>query len=126
MIQFNCAVFVTAGVLAVASQAAAAESTYTQAPNATATTVTVVQDRERRHRQIHYGDLDLSSPQGLRTLNTRIRAAVRYVCPRGDSRNLESVAGVRECRTMATDDAMLQVQQLASLQGAPLSAGVKR
>ncbi len=126
MIHFNRAVLVTAGVLAMASQVAVADSTFTHAPIATVATVTVAKDRQPLYRQVQYGDLDLSSPKGMKTLNTRIRAAVRYVCPREDPRKLESIASVRKCRMMATDEAMLQVQRLASPQGGTLSAGIKR
>ena len=122
MYNLKRAPLLAAGLLLAASQPVVAETADATAAAATGTTVTVSLNRDQLHKLVSYGDLDLSSPQGMSTLNTRIRSAV---CPREDTRDLQRLNGVRQCREMATEGAMLQVQQLASLQKAPLSAALK-
>jgi len=109
--------FLAAGLLLAAAQPVFAENAET--------TVTVSPDREQIHRLVSYGDLDLSGPQGMNTLNKRIKSAVYAVCPREDTRDLQRLNGMRQCRHSATEVALLQVQQFASLEKAPLSAALK-
>jgi UrcA family protein len=125
MYNLKRAPLLAAGLLLAASQPVVAETADPTAAAATGTTVTVSLNRDQLHKLVSYGDLDLSSPQGMSTLNTRIRSAVYAVCPREDTRDLQRLNGVRQCRETATEGAMLQVQQLASLQKAPLSAALK-
>ena len=117
------------GLLLAAAQPVFAENADTTATYATATTVTVSLDREQIQRLVPYGDLDLSSPQGMNTLNMRIKSAVHAVCPREDTRDLQRLNGLRQCRQEAIEGAMLQVERLASLReaapSAPLSAALK-
>lgn len=125
MYHLKHAPLLAAGLLLVAAQTVVAENAETHGKNATAATVTVSLDRERIQRRVSYRDLDLSSPQGMSTLYARIRSAVHAVCPREDTRDLQRLNEMRQCRWSAAEEGMRQVQRLASLQKAPLSAGLK-
>jgi UrcA family protein len=124
MYHFKRGPLLVAGLLLAASQPVVAEPTATTT-TAAAATVTVSPNREQMQRLVPYGDLDLSSPQGMSTLTVRIRSAVLAVCPREDTRDLQSVADVRQCRKAANEGAMLQVPQLASLAKQTWSASLK-
>lgn len=58
--------------------------------------------RDVPYREVHYGDLNLASDQGLATLNRRILIAVREVCDNGDMRQLSVFMQVRACRSEST------------------------
>ncbi|MGB7904813.1 MAG: UrcA family protein [Steroidobacteraceae bacterium] len=76
----------------------------------------VVLDAPRR--VVNYGDLNLSRPEGINTLEARIRRAVDSVCePSGDKR-LSRIHVERECRDAALADAMAQVTALTVHKGA--------
>ena len=69
--------------------------------------------------RVRYGDLNLASEQGARTLHARLAAAARQVCaPNGfETRNLQAYSAQRSCATRAISDAVQQVQatQMASV-----------
>jgi UrcA family protein len=64
-------------------------------------------------RMVNYSDLNLSRPEGINTLEARIRRAVDSVCDQSSdwSRNRTHVE--RECRDAALADAMAQVHALS-------------
>jgi len=63
---------------------------------------------------VHYSDLNLASPAGIAALNSRIKNAVDQVCGSADSRQLEEVAAVNECKKAALADAMAQVAMIST------------
>ena len=75
------------------------------------------------HRmEVQYGDLDLQSPEGQRSLRQRLAQAARSVCPGGDSRHLGTRLAGKRCIHEAVERAKAGVneQQLAR------AAGVKK
>lgn len=60
---------------------------------------------------VGYGDLDLSSPQGIATLDRRLHQAVQNVCGRYFPRDLQSMGDVRQCRRDSWASAQLQRNQ---------------
>jgi UrcA family protein len=71
----------------------------------------VVLDAPRR--LVSYDDLNLSRPEGINTLEARIRRAVDSVCEPSGDRDLSRVHVERECRDAALADAMAQVRALS-------------
>jgi UrcA family protein len=71
----------------------------------------VVLDAPRR--LVSYGDLNLSRPEGINTLEARIRKAVDSVCEQSGDKGLSRVHVERECRDAALADAMAQVHALS-------------
>lgn len=59
---------------------------------------------EQQSQTIGFADLDLTTPQGVATLDRRIANAVRSVCGWEDSRDLPAQSAVRECRAKAFAD----------------------
>jgi UrcA family protein len=55
--------------------------------------------------QVTYGDLDLASPAGAKTLAQRVDAA----CARPDIRDLTAVSAWQACKASARDSAMEQL-----------------
>jgi UrcA family protein len=66
---------------------------------------------------VSYSDLDLSTPEGARTLYKRISFAAQQVCPYQDERALARVAINHACREAAIDRAVNSVHnaQLAAV-----------
>jgi UrcA family protein len=66
---------------------------------------------------VRYGDLDLSTTEGVRALYQRISVAAREVCPYEDSKQLSLVALNHNCREAAIERAVASVHntQLAAL-----------
>ena len=66
---------------------------------------------------VRYGDLDLSTQEGVQTLYKRISSAARQVCPSADPRMLASLDYSHACRAAAVARAVSQVHssQLAAL-----------
>jgi UrcA family protein len=58
---------------------------------------------------VEYGDLNLSSIEGVNVLKARIRGAAERVCDRADSRSLEAAAQVHRCVSQATSQALDKV-----------------
>lgn len=55
--------------------------------------------------QVTYGDIDLASPSGAKTLAQRVDA----VCTRPDIRNLQAVSSWQQCKDAARNSAMEQL-----------------
>jgi UrcA family protein len=66
---------------------------------------------------VSYGDLDLSSTDGVRTLYKRISLAAQEVCPSVNSMEAKQVAFARHCRKDAIEHAVAQIHsaQLVAL-----------
>lgn len=74
-----------------------------------------------RRQNVSYADLDLNSPAGLKTLQRRIRAAVKVVCgPTPELRELNEMRAEQECRYRALQQATARVEQ--AIGGAKLAA----
>ena len=74
---------------------------------------------------VSYGDLDLSSSEGVRELYKRIASAAREVCPYADARELGQVALNRSCRNAAISRAVREVNspQLVALRAEHVKRG---
>lgn len=66
---------------------------------------------------VRYGDLDLSTTEGVRTLYQRITVAARKVCPYDNSKQLSLVTKSYACREAAIEHAVASIHntQLAAL-----------
>jgi UrcA family protein len=71
---------------------------------------------------VHFGDLDITKPEGAKVLYRRIQAAAQQVCAPPLSRTLEGCVAERTCTRTAIDNAVRQVNsaQLTALRfGSP-------
>jgi|KBSSwiStaDraftv2_1062776.scaffolds.fasta_scaffold03545_2 UrcA family protein len=59
---------------------------------------------------VHFGDLDLKTDAGLKTLYRRISRAADEACGTYDVRDLNRVNAVRECRSYAMGNANHEVE----------------
>ena len=73
-----------------------------------ATTADATPQSELRTEAVRYGDLDLTSPSGVRALDRRIAQAIDRVCNRGDVRDVQSMAEESRCRSNARHAANAQ------------------
>ena len=64
--------------------------------------------------EVAYGDLNLASRAGLRTLDSRIAAAVDQVCSAGESLDLRASALERSCRAEVSAAAQAQRDAVVS------------
>lgn len=106
------AVAIAGCVLQMASISVQADS---MQQGSTTVSTRVVIDAPRRG--VNYGDLNLSRPEGINTLEARIRRAVDSVCEPSGDKDLSRVHVERECRDAALADAMAQVNALAVHKG---------
>jgi|KBSMisStandDraft_5_1062788.scaffolds.fasta_scaffold1087212_1 UrcA family protein len=74
---------------------------------------------------VPYGDLDLSSGEGVRELYKRISAAAREVCPYPNARELGQSMVNRSCRNAAISRAVSEVRspQLVALRAQHVKRG---
>ena len=74
---------------------------------------------------VEYGDLDLTSADGVQALHRRLAYAAERVCPRSDGLNLHDKALARECRKQALDRAVREIgsPELAALHAATAPRG---
>lgn len=74
---------------------------------------------------VSYGDLDLSSGEGVRELYHRIASAAERVCPYPNARALSEVAVNRACREAAIAHAVREVNspQLVALRAEHVKRG---
>jgi len=74
---------------------------------------------------VRYGDLNLSTEQGAKTLYRRIALVARQVCPDGESRDLESLNRARTCQREAIERAVHAVhnERLAAVYSAAYRRG---
>ncbi|MGB7739687.1 MAG: UrcA family protein [Steroidobacteraceae bacterium] len=70
-------------------------------------------DLDAPRKVVNYGDLNLSRPEGINTLEARIRRAVDSVCEQSGDKGLSRAHVERECRDAALADAMAQVHELS-------------
>ena len=56
------------------------------------------QDAAGQRQIVHYGDLDLSRADGVRTLDHRLRAAIERACGPASPADPVGTRAVRECR----------------------------
>ena len=66
-------------------------------------------------RSVTYGDLDLSSPGGLKALNRRVERAAREVCGAGRTMR-QSIAAERDLWTCVSAAKARAAQQIAALE----------
>lgn len=107
------AVAIAGCVLQMASISAQADS---MQQGSTAESSRVVLDAPRR--VVNYRDLNLTRPEGINTLEARIRRAVDSVCEQSGDKGLSRVHVERECRDAALADAVAQVNALTVHKGA--------
>jgi UrcA family protein len=74
---------------------------------------------------VNYGDLNLATEAGARTLYQRLAVAAKQVCPIEEARSLGEVAQSHACRAEAIARAVRQVNspQLAALSAARTNRG---
>jgi UrcA family protein len=74
---------------------------------------------------VSYSDLDLSTPEGARTLYKRISYAAREICPFQDEKALSRVAINHACREAAIERAVRSVKstQLAAVRSEHVKRG---
>ena len=65
---------------------------------------------QARTVRVQYGDLDLGSAQGQKTLSQRIHQAVDLVCFQSDPRALQQWSEYRKCMENATYSAWSQIR----------------
>ena len=64
--------------------------------------------------RVSYADLRIDSAEGIATLKSRIRTALREVCDRADTKLLRDRADELRCRHNAWNGAMAQVDELVA------------
>lgn len=69
---------------------------------------------ERPTEYVVHADLNIATPQGMETLQNRVRAAVRRVCPRHEYGPVSRTLETRRCSDFAMEDAQQQIAQLRS------------
>jgi len=74
---------------------------------------------------VRYGDLNLATEQGAKTLYRRIAFVAKQVCPDGESRDLESLNRARACQHEAIERAVHSVhnERLAAAYAAAFRRG---
>jgi UrcA family protein len=61
-------------------------------------------------KTVSYSDLDLSTAQGQKRFETRIKGAVQQVCTDANSRELKSLAIQQQCRVQALNSAKREMK----------------
>ena len=89
-------------------------------------------DASRRHTEVHFADLSLSTAAGVAALYQRLHGAAREVCREEGTRDLGSRGRVKACVTAAVSAAVTQINdpalttyyraQFAGSNAAPLQA----
>jgi UrcA family protein len=70
-------------------------------------------DDSRRHIEVSYADLNLSTTEGAAVLYGRLRAAAENVCSEHNMEDLRNVFRVKVCVSTAISDAVAQIDQPA-------------
>lgn len=89
-------------------------------------TVTAPLDPQRHQTVVQFGDLNLDDPRGMATLASRIRRAVREVCPTQATRDLAQIQANKECRRLALESTNAALERRAPGLGAGMIAAVNR
>ena len=80
-----------------------------------------------RAELVRYSDLDLTSPSGVRALDSRINQAIARVCDRGAVRDLQSAMEESRCRSHARQAANAQRgQAIASANAGSMQLSASR
>jgi len=66
-------------------------------------------DASRRHTEVHFADLSLSTPAGVAALYQRLQGAALDVCREDGTKDLGSRARVKACVTEAVSAAVTQI-----------------
>lgn len=74
---------------------------------------------------VPYGDLDLSTPAGVTTLEARIAVAVDQVCDRVEPRLLNGYAAWQECKALTLANAMEKVAAITPARDLALAASAE-
>lgn len=81
------------------------------------------QDVEPVSKKVNYSDLDLSTQQGQKRFETRIKMAVKEVCASGNARTLKDIALMQSCRFQAMNGAKIEMKlAIARYNGERLAA----
>jgi UrcA family protein len=70
-------------------------------------------DASRRHTEVHFADLSLSTPAGMAALYQRLHGAAQEVCREDGTRDLGSTVRVKACVTAAVSAAVTQINNPA-------------
>jgi UrcA family protein len=65
----------------------------------------------RRHVEVHFADLSLSTSEGVAALYQRLHSAAESVCNESGTKDLASVARVNACMRAATSAAVTQIDR---------------
>jgi UrcA family protein len=68
-------------------------------------------DAPRRHVEVHFSDLNLSSTDGVSILYHRLQTAAESVCTEGGTRDLGSVFRVKTCVSAAISAAVADIDR---------------
>jgi UrcA family protein len=74
-------------------------------------------DEGNYRASIPYGDLDLASPAGLKTLETRVKSAAAMVCGKPENRSLTEIQSVNKCREDLISAARPQLARATQARG---------
>jgi UrcA family protein len=68
-------------------------------------------DDSRRHVEVHFADLNLSTTEGAAALYRRLHSAAQNVCSEEGTKDLESVVRVKACVAAAVSAAVTQIDK---------------
>jgi UrcA family protein len=68
-------------------------------------------DDSRRHIEVHYGDLNLSTTEGVAVLYQRLQSAAENVCSEHGTRDVGNVFRVKACMSTAISAAVTQIDR---------------
>jgi UrcA family protein len=68
-------------------------------------------DDSRRHIEVHYADLNLSTTEGTAMLYRRLQSAAENVCSEHGAKGVESVFRVKACMSAAISTAVTQIDR---------------
>ncbi len=105
-----------AACLITGSALAADPATQLEDAEVTATKMKMDNSRVTKTVRVSYADLRIDSAEGIATLKSRIRTALREVCDRADTKLLRDRADELRCRHNAWNGAMAQVDELVAEQ----------
>jgi UrcA family protein len=112
------------GVLQLASIGAQADGAKMITTTAHSPAVVAIAGDGLAREAVSYADLDLSSSEGMRTLNARIKSAVNNVCGNATRTDLRSLQAEANCRDAASKGAAAKVHALQARALAARAEGV--
>ena len=111
---FHTGVIATVALAACLITGSALAGPATQLESAEVTAPKLDSSRVTKTVRVSYADLRIDSAEGIATLKSRIRTALREVCNRADSKLLRDRADELRCRHNAWNGAMAQVDELVA------------